>query len=282
MEIEMITQFSDEDIKNFEPTMKIGLLASRSPDGKPHITLLSSLMASGSRQLCWGQFTEGMSYEFVKTTPQAGFLIMSLAKELWRGKASYTHAQQSGKEYDFYNNTPMFLYNAYFGVHTVHYLDLVAHTGRETLPMGSIVAASITSLAAGKLAAQKTRQVLNPWTRRLMDKLGNLKFLAYIASDGYPSIVPVIQAMTPDAEHVLFSTGVYGKELSDIPHGSNVALFGLSLDMTDVLLRGQFEGIKRVAGIPCASVCVDWVYNSMPPNPGVIYPKPPLEAVREF
>jgi hypothetical protein len=40
--------------------------------------------------------------------------------------------------------------------------------------------------------------------------------------------------------------------------------------------------MRRFCGIRCGVVEVDWVYNSMPPVPGRIYPPVGLEAVREF
>ncbi len=52
--------------------------------------------------------------------------------------------------------------------------------------------------------------------------------------------------------------------------------------MEDVLLRGRYEGLKRVAGVRCGSMQVDWVYNPMPPVPGQIYPPLPLEPITGF
>ncbi len=48
--------------------------------------------------------------------------------------------------------------------------------------------------------------------------------------------------------------------------------------MEDVLLAGQFQGIRRIAGVACGVVRVDWVYNPMPPVPGQIFPALPLQA----
>ena len=56
----------------------------------------------------------------------------------------------------------------------------------------------------------------------------------------------------------------------------------MALSMEDVLVRGVFEGIRRIAGLPTGVVTLDWVYNPMPPAPGQIYPPLPLEAVKEF
>jgi hypothetical protein len=95
------TTFSVKDIRSTQPAMKVGLLATVSPDGRPHVTLISSLMACGPAQMCFGQFTEGMSKQHILNNPKVGFLIMSLEKDLWQGKATYTHYTKEGPEYDF-------------------------------------------------------------------------------------------------------------------------------------------------------------------------------------
>ncbi len=61
-----------------------------------------------------------------------------------------------------------------------------------------------------------------------------------------------------------------------------MAIFGMSFDMETVLMRGEYAGIQRVAGIPSGVVTVDWVYNSMPPIPQQIYPPVKVEPVRDF
>jgi hypothetical protein len=275
--------FSESDMKNFEPALKIGLLATVTPEGLPHITLLSSMMAASPTQLVWGQFTEGMSFNFVRNNPKASFLIMSLQKELWRGRILFTHTDRSGKDYEKFNNIPMFRYNAYFGIHTVYYADLIDQTGKGALPMGSIIFSSIKTLLAKNLAGGKSQKViLNIWTQRLLDKIGNLKFLAYIQENGFPVIIPVIQAMTLDSERVLFSTSVYKNELKAIPSGSPAAIFGMSLDMTDVLVRGTYEGIQNLGGVTCAGVRINYVYSPMPPKPQQIYPEVKIETIRDF
>ena len=275
--------FTPAEIQTFAPAMKIGLVASVNDQGQPHVTLLSSLMACGERRLCWGQFTEGLSLGYMQRRRKVGFLIMNLARHLWRGKACYTDSAASGKEFEHYNNEPMFRYNAYFGVHSVHYFDLVQHGGEETLPMNRIIFSAVQTLLARRLASfGRTAEVFTPWTQRFVDKIDNLKFVAYLSPDGFPTIIPAIQLQTGGSAHLFFSTGAYGRELRAIPPGVNVAVFTMALSMEDVLMRGTYRGIQRRAGLPVGVIEVDWVYNPMPPTPEVIYPQAPLEAVREF
>ncbi|RCK74311.1 MAG: hypothetical protein ANABAC_2513 [Anaerolineae bacterium] len=277
------SSFSEEDLKFLEPFLKIGLLATINPDGLPHLTFISSLRPNTATQLTFGQFSEGKSKEYIRENPKVGFLMMTLQKDLWRGKATFTHTARQGAEYDYYNNVPMFRYNSYFGVHTVYYLDLLYHIGRQPLPMNQIIPAAILTILAKTLSPLRHQnQVFNFWTRQMLARLDTLKFLAYIDQDGYPMIIPVIQAQPAGYEHLLFSARVYGAELEQLRRGTPVAILGLALSMEDVLLRGEFLGLKSRAGILCGAVKINWVYNSMPPAPGQIYPPLPLEPVREF
>ncbi len=177
----------------------------------------------------------------------------------------------------------MFRYNAYFGVHTVYYLNLVMQTGKSPLPMNRIVFAAIQTMLARTLGRKPGKQsVINTWTRAFVDKIDNLKFLCYVGADGYPVIIPAIQTQSLDKQHVLFSTSVYTDELSAIPTGAPLSIFSMALTMEDVLLRGIYQGIRRVGGIKAGVVEVDWVYNPMPPVPGQVYPMTEIQAVTEF
>jgi len=281
--IKNTSTFSEEDILATQPAMKIGLLATVNPEGLPHVTLISSLMACSPEQLSFGQFTEGLSKKHILDNPKTGFLIMGLDKTLRRGKATYTHSTREGKEYDYYNNLPTFRYNAYFGVHTVYYLDLVSQMGVESLPMNQVVLAAVQTALARRLGGEKVSQApINPWTRAFLNKLDNLKFLSYVGEDGYPVLIPAIQAQCLDEEHILFSTSVYKDELEAIPAGDSLAVFGMALTMEDVLLRGVYQGFRRVGGIRIGVVKVDYLYNSMPPVPGQVFPPRPVEAITDF
>jgi hypothetical protein len=278
-----LTAFSPEDIQSTQPAMKIGLLVTVTPEGLPHVTLISSLMACAPQQMAFGQFTEGFSKKHILNNPKTGFLIMSLDKDLWRGKATFTNSTKEGPEYEYYNNVPMFRYNAYFGVHTVYYLDLLSQTGKTPLPMNRIIFAAVQTMLARTLGRKPgQKDVLNTWTRAFLDKLDNLKFLAYVGADGYPVIIPAIQAQSLDKQHILFSASVYTGELEAIPAGADLAVFSMALTMEDVLLRGKYLGIHRVGGFMAGVVDVDWVYNPMPPVPGQVYPPVELQAVTKF
>jgi hypothetical protein len=74
----------------------------------------------------------------------------------------------------------------------------------------------------------------------------------------------------------------YHEELGALQQGSSVAIFGLTMDMESVLVRGVFVGFGMHRGITLGCVDIVWVYNSMPPKPGQIYPMQKLGAVVNF
>ena len=279
-----LARFDENDLEQFEPEAKVGLIATINPEGLPHITLITALQAKTPAKLIWGQFSEGLSKQNVKTNPKTGFLIMTLDRSLWRGKALWTNTTTHGEDYEMFNNKPMFRYNAYFGIHTVHYMDLVETYGKESLPLVRIVLGSLLTMASKSAVKQKnnTGRILKPWAEGLFNRLDSIKFLSYIDKDGFPVLIPLIQCQATDSTRLAFSPLAYKDELNALRQDSSVAVFGLTLDMEDVLVRGVFTGFKRHRGVTLGCVDIHWVYNSMPPKPGQIYPEQELRTVVNF
>jgi hypothetical protein len=177
----------------------------------------------------------------------------------------------------------MFRYNAYFGINTVHYLDLVETFGEEKLPMGKIISAAMnTKLAKGAAATGSQHRILKPFAESLFNQLDSLKFIAYVGHDGFPVIIPAIQCQASDSRRLVFSTGPFNAELRAIQAGTRLAVLGVNMKMQSVLVRGIFQGFKKFWLTTAGVLDIDWVYNSMPPSHGQIYPEVPLEAVTEF
>lgn len=275
--------FTEKEIKTFRPNEKIGLVASINPEGLIHMTLITSIMASGPRQMTLGQFCMGRGKWFIQENNNLSFLVMTLDKQFWRGKARWTHKRFDGPEFELYNEMPMFRYNSYFGVNTVHYMDLVEVGPQESLPMSRLVSASIlTKLAKGSLKTGQRKRILKPFAENLFNDLGALKFMSYLGNDGFPVIIPLIQAQASDSRRISFSPLAFESELSAIKPGTKVAVYCCNLKMQSVLVRGIFTGIKRKRFVNVGVIDIDWVYNSMPPIHEQIYPEVELKPVVEF
>ena len=279
----MKTSFTEQEMKSFEPAEKIGLVACVNPEGLPHISLITSIMAPKPGQLTLGQFCKGLSKQYIQENPNIAFLIMTMDKTMWRGQAKWTHLKNDGPEYERYNEIPMFRYNTYFGINTVHYLDLIETSESEVLPIPKIVlSALLTKLAKGVVTTGIKDRILKPFAEDLFNQLGSLKFIAYVGPDGFPVLVPVIQCQAADSRRLAFYPMAYKDELLRIPQETTVAVFGLTMKMEDVLIRGSFRGFNRIMGLRLGTIDIEWVYNSMPPAHGQIYPEMDLKPVVEF
>ena len=277
------TSFSEQEMKAFEPAEKIGIVASIDPEGRPHISLITSIMAPKPNQITLGQFCQGLSKQYIQENPHIAFLIMTMDKKMWRGRAKWTHLKREGPEYERYNEIPMFRYNTYFGINTVHYLDLMETSEGRSLPMPQIVfSAMLTKFTKSAAKTGMAERILTPFAEKLFNQLDALKFIAYIGSDDYPAIIPVIQCQAADSRKLTFSPLAFKDELSRIPPETEVAVFGLTMGMEDVLVRGIFHGFKRYRFMKLGTVDIQWVYNSMPPGHGQIYPQMELKPVTEF
>jgi hypothetical protein len=276
------TALDEAAIAASEQDAKIGLLATVDPAGLPHLTLITSLQARGPRGLMFGQFTEGESKKHVKDNPRTGFLLMSPKQDIWRGKARWKGEAKSGTDYELYNHKPMFRYNAYFGIHTVHYLDIVELQAKRrvsvpSLLVGAAATAVVKSLST-RTSGPPSERVLTPWAASHVSRTKTLKFLGRVGDDGYPCISLPLACRVVDGRRLLFSPAAGRHELDDLREGEIVALHALNLQMESVLVRGRFTGYRSHGGVRTGNVEIEWVYNSMPPKQGRIYPPEPLRA----
>ncbi len=279
----MKNNFTEAEMKAFAPAEKLGIIATVTPEGLPHMTLLTSVMTAKPNQLIVGEFCQGKSKEYMQLNSKIGFAILTLDKKLWRGKAQWTHLMKEGTEYETYNNQPMFRYNTYFGINTVHYFDLKETTEGSSLPLISVVkSALLTKIAKGSAAKGNPERALSHFGEKLFNGLDSLKFLSFIGDDGFPVIIPAIQCQAAGSSLLAFHPGAFGDELAMLKRGMILSVFCLTMQMEDVLVRGIFNGFSRYRGVTLGTLDINWVYNSMPPNHGQIYPPVPLERVVNF
>ena len=275
--------FTPEDIKQLEPAEKIGLLATVNTEGKPHITLITSMQPVSEKGLAFGEFSRGVSKHHVRVNPGCAFLMMTPDRALYRGTALWTGARDEGPEYVMFNEKPMFRYNSYFGINRVHYLDSVKNSGKEKLPLLKIIQAVVLTGLSKKSRKKGSEPLpLNRLALSFFNRASSLKFISYINSEGFPVIIPLFQCRAVAPDRLIFSPAAYKDELKLIPEGSECAVFVMTLNMESLLTRGVFDGFRRSGAVKTGSITIDWVYNSMPPVHGQIFPPVPLEPVREF
>ena len=151
----------------------------------------------------------------MQQTGKIGFAILTLDKKLWRGKALWTHLKKEGPEYEVYNQQPMFRYNTYFGINTVHYLDL-----KETTPARHCRLSPLS----GRRCSPKWQKVAPPKARRKECFHFSERFCStdWILLNFYPllqtmdsrSLSPSSNARRRTASRLAFHPGAFSDELS--------------------------------------------------------------------
>ena len=123
---------------------------------------------------------------------------------------------------------------------------------------------------------------LKPLAVDLFNQLDSLNFLSYVGADGFPELIPFIQCQAADSRRLAFAAPGLKKELSRIPTGTPVAVFLLEHENGGRSNPRPFRNRRPLSGVPLGIVDIEWVYNSMPPCHGQIYPEVKLQPVTSF
>ena len=264
----------DDAIRMMDCDSKVGVLATEDESGYPHLSFLSSIQAFGDSALTFGQFSAGLSKRFILDRPRVGFLVLSADKHYVSGNATYTHSANTGKEFDLYNNKPLFRYNSYMGFYRIFYLNLERIRAIRPLPMGAIVLGALFSRAKALFVHKSENNALPHIGQTLFSELDSLKFLCYYDKKGDAQILPVVQATSAGSDRIALAGIPFGKALGQIPDGAKASILCLNLKMESVLVKGIYH--KGILDI-------ERVYNSMPPKMEYVYPRSEtIEPVRSF
>ena len=282
-------EFEEGCQKVFESDSKIGLLCSIAPDGYPHIALISSIGVKDKKTLMWGQFSQGLSKKYLADNPKTGFLVVSPVQRWWTGKALHSHSVVKGEDFAYYNNKPIFRYNSYCGFGAIHYEELVDVSAGEKLPLLKIALGFFASGSLKKRAVQSTEtaapsvsmpvEKMPPYGVNLASGLTTLKFAAFVDSDGFPRIYPVMQGRPAGANALVFASTPYAELLRQIPAGAKTAVYLANMSLESLLLQGRWFNTEKNSRLKGSVFEIDKVYNSMLPIGGYIYPPKTLPNV---
>ncbi len=267
-------RIDDSAVTMMDCDSKVGVLATEDESGYPHLSFISSIQALDNHALTFGQFSAGLSKRFIMDRPRVGFLVLSADKRYLSGTATYTHSANTGREFDLYNNKPLFRYNSYMGFYRVFYLNLERISAIQPLPMGAIVLGAILSRIKALFLRKSDRKALPLVGQQLFSQLDSLKFLCYYDEKGEVRLFPVVQATSAGADRIVLSRVPFGRELRQIPDGAKASILCLNLKMESVLVKGRYtKGVLEI----------ERVYNSMPPKMEYVYPRSEsIEPIRTF
>ena len=257
-----------EDFPVFEKSEKLGIVGTIDDVGDPHLTLLTTIMAKSETEMVVGEFTKGMSKTFMQERNKCGFAIMGLNTNFWTGTMIWKDIKTEGEEFIKYNDMQMWRFNTYFGIGKVHYFDLNDISAETKLDIPKVAVGAVRAILAKPFLKNGNKEILRPYARKLFNAVGNPKFISFVNEEGYPVVIPVVQAQESTSNTIILTNSPYGDQLKGLKKGMRVAIMALSLEMESVVIKGTFSGFKDGIG----SVKIDRVYNSIPPVMRYIYP----------
>ncbi len=111
------------------------------------------------------------------------------------------------------------------------------------------------------------------------EKIG---LVACVNPGGLPLISLITSIMAPKPDQLTLGQICKGLSKQYIQQNPQIAFLIMTMEMEDVLIRGSFRGYKRTMGLTLGTVDIVWVYNSMPPAHGQIYPEVELKTISDF
>jgi hypothetical protein len=278
--IEFQKEFEEQCEAQFASDTKIGLLASVSPEGYPHVALITTITYKTKKSFMWGQFSSGLFKDYLQNNPKTGFLVVSLDQRWWTGKSLHTGSVIKGDDFVFFNNKPTYRYNAYYGIGVVHYHDLVDVSKGEAFNMEGIIGGVTQAMQmAPAVAGPDPAQKMPPFGLTLAAGQDTMKFIAYVDSDGFPRIIPAFQSIPTDTGRFVTAHDPYGELLEKIPAGAKAALYMVNLSCQGLLVQGKWSGFKEINGFQGSVLEIDKVYNPNLPLCRYIYPPEEIPVV---
>jgi hypothetical protein len=121
----------------------------------------------------------------------------------------------------------------------VHTEDLVEVSEQQKLSIPKILFGSIKSKHMKKFITNADGvNRLPQYGIDLAKPLTALKFISFVDKDGYPRLLPAMQASVIDGDHVGVSNNTTTEIINEIPNGSKVAIFIANFDLVCLMVQG--------------------------------------------
>ena len=134
------SKISDEIINFTQPEVMVKLISTIDPRNWPHLTLISSNRVISGKRIVWGEFSKGLSKEYVQKNPKQGLFYMTAETpfKFIQVKADFSHTKTEGEDLENFNKSDFMRYFTYVTTYKVYYNNIVAATPLRELPFGGI------------------------------------------------------------------------------------------------------------------------------------------------
>ena len=270
------TELTEEQYEFMQTPLMVKMVGTIDDKGWPHITFIANNRACSKTQVVFGEFMYGKSKQYIQDRPKHAYMFMglSLPFTLLQIKADFSNTSKKGKEIDKFNVDEGMRYSTTMNVFRVFYSNIREVSPMKKISLLKVLGSGISNgITKGSLKTDSQEVKFNTYGKLIFNSVMNPKFLAYIdPKDGYPVILPCFQAFPPDNTQLAFRMNQFEDQLNQIPVGSKIAIYGLTMEFIAQEARGTYLGAEKYRGYTMGRMNIEEIYNSGPPMPGRIYP----------
>ncbi len=240
-------------------------LATRNAAGVPNVVPVVSILPSDDEQdtLFFGNFLLRKSIQNLQEDARVCVLVITPQLEGWVLLGDFVEFQRTGPYVERQMNSSLLRYNAYTGVRNAGVLRVKSLLGAFKIGRLSV---ALDYLQA-KMAATGIRNVQGGGVcvpqpvRAEFAKMVAVKVLAWLGTDGYPRIVPVLSLQPAGVDTMVHRVG--RDTLGWPSDGDLVACNILTFEAVSYQLKGRWARRGK-----SGAVTVHEVYAGGPPLPG--------------
>lgn len=234
-------------------------LATLDAAGRPNCVPVISITPWDDRTLVFGEFFMNKTRKNLAVNDKVGVAVLNERFEGWSLKGRFLGFETAGPYVDFFNELPLFRYNAYTSVRSAgairveHISEAYAHSKPGLL----------RDFVHARLVAPLLRRPgQRAMPRRVCDKFRRMqavRALAYRDADGYPRALPLMACFSAGPTRLLMK----GPMLDQMapPSGSEIAVSIITMEPIAYQVKGIYAG--RAAGL--GRVDIAECYSASPP-----------------
>jgi len=250
----------------------IKFVATVGEDGYPNLVPILSLTAWDKDTLCFVRFMVWKTRKNLEERKKVAVGTMGLFRTV-EVLGEFVGFEKSGEKLEFFNNQPIYRYNAYFGAGQVGVIQVEKEAGNYPSQLWRSFQARLLASSFNHHSSSEKPVMPKPVFEKFSRILA-VKFLSWRDEQGFPRLMPAMGAfpLSPDKIAVLGNL----KFFRSLTPGKELSLAVLFTEPGAYQVKGRFAGIESRGVGEYALIELEQSFSCSPPLPGErIYPSAP-------
>jgi len=237
-------------------------LATRSVQGAPNVVPCVSITPADDQPdtVFFGNFLLRKSIQNLKQDTRVGLLVITPELRGWRLKADFLEFQRTGPYVERQMSSSLLRYNAYTGVRDAGIIRVTSVEGDFAISKLQVARDYLLARLAALGKSGDAGVTMPLAVRREFARMAAVKVLAWIGTDGYPSVIPALSLQPAGVKSLVCWQG---KRFPSPPADALVATNILTFEAISYQAKGHWQATAKTGVIR-----VQEVYAGGPPIPG--------------